>query len=73
MYLDAASNAPITFIVNAINNRSNEILSNEIIVNVVPSFNYTRPLYFERTQYSFDISENQLVSYLNNENGIFLT
>ncbi len=68
MFLDASSGAPISFIVNAINEKSeSKQLANEIIVNVVPSFNYTRPIYFENTQYDFEISENDLVnSFLKN-------
>lgn len=63
MYLDASSKVPITFIVNAVNQKSESLqLSNEIIINVVPSFNYTRPAYFEEPTYEFDINENELVS-----------
>ncbi len=65
MYLDASSGAPITFIVNAINNKSESVknrLSSEIIISVLPSFNYTRPIYFENSQYDFELSENDLVT-----------
>lgn len=65
MYLDASSDAPITFIVNAKNELSPGVkLSNEIIVNVKASYSYVRPAYFDKSKYNFDIQEKDLVIHL---------
>ena len=64
MYLDGASKAPITFIVNAVNEKSNVTkLSNEIIVHVIPTYSYTRPAYFEKPSYLFELKGNQFVIF----------